>query len=303
MFHYTTQEGLLGILRSKKLWLVSSREMNDVTDRFYANLFVTTALFSSNDEDATLLRNNLSAEDILRINMDTLEVPFYSASFCENNSNEYLWQKYADGNKGVCIEIDDNYFNTYKDKVVKEMYESLDAEDIPENEIIIEKREVKYNYPIEYFLVALKLTKKCCISEKDMNAPDGYTKIQFENWLFLTLTLLAGTIKAENFSKEDEVRLLFQNRYTDEYVNKHSMYFLVRYRLTKILKELGVDAEISDGGKRRMELNIDKIFNENFIKSITIGDGFSGNIQELKVQMNQAGLLKTVLQNRKGKQL
>lgn len=303
MFHYTTQEGLLGILRSKKLWLVSSREMNDVTDRFYANLFVTTALFSSNDEDATLLRNNLSAEDILRINMDTLEVPFYSASFCENNSNEYLWQNYADGNKGVCIEIDDNYFNTYKDKVVKEMYESLDAEDIPENEIIIEKREVKYNYPIEYFLAALKFTKKCCISEKDMNAPDGYTKIHFENWLFLTLALLAGTIKAENFSKEDEVRLLFQNRYTDEYVNKHSMYFLVRYRLTKILKELGVDAEISDGGKRRMELNIDKIFNENFIKSITIGDGFSENIQELKVQMNQAGLLKTVLQNRKGKQL
>lgn len=303
MFHYTTQEGLLGILRSKKLWLVSSREMNDVTDRFYANLFVTTALFCSNDEEATLLRNNLSAEDILRINMDTLEVPFYSASFCENNSNEYLWQNYADGNKGVCIEIDDYYFNTYKDKVVKEMYESLDAEDIPENEIIIEKREVKYNYPIEYFLDTLKLTKKCCISEKDMNAPDGYTKIDFENWLFLTLTLLAGTIKAEYFSKEDEVRLLFQNRYTDEYVNKHSMYFLVRYRLTKILKELGVDAEISDGGKRRMELNIDKIFNEHLIKSITIGDGFSENIQELKVQMNQAGLLKTVLQNRKGKQL
>ena len=303
MFHYTTQEGLLGILRSKKLWLVSSREMNDVTDRFYANLFVTTALFSSNDEDATLLRNNLSAEDILRINMDTLEVPFYSASFCENNSNEYLWQKYADGNKGVCIEIDDNYFNTYKDKVVKEMYESLDAEDIPENEIIIEKREVKYNYPIEYFLAALKLTKKCCISESDMNAPDGYTKIQFENWLFLTLTLLAGTIKAENFLKEDEVRLLFQNRYTDEYVNKHSMYFLARYRLTKILKELGVDAEISDGGKRRMELNIDKIFNERFIKSITIGDGYSGKINELKMQMKQAGLSKAILQDRKGKQL
>lgn len=303
MFHYTTQEGLCGILQSKKLWLVSSLEMNDVTDRFYANLFVTTALFSSNDEDATLLRSNLGAEDILRINMDTLEVPFYSASFCENNNNDYLWQNYADGNKGVCIEIDDDYFNTYKDSVVKEMYEPLDAEDVPGNETIIEKRKVKYNYPIGYFLDVLKITKNCCISEKDVNAPDEYTKTRFGNWLFLTLTLLAGTIKAQRFSEEDEVRLLFQNRYTDEYVNKYSVYFLVRYKLTKILKELGVDAEVPGDGKRRMELNIDKIFNEKFIKSITLGDGFSGDIQKLRIQMNQSGLLKTTLQNRKGKQL
>ena len=52
LYHYTDIKGLKGILKSKKLWLVSLSEMDDISDRTYANLFATTALLSSSDENA-----------------------------------------------------------------------------------------------------------------------------------------------------------------------------------------------------------------------------------------------------------
>ena len=73
--------------------------------------------------------------------------------------------------------------------------------------------------------------------------------------------------------------------------------------MIKILKKLGVDKEIPGNGKRRMELNLEEIFNENLIKSITVGDDFSGSIEDLRKTMNESGLSKVVLQNRKGKVL
>ena len=297
MFHYTNEKGLNGILKSKKLWLVSSLEMNDITDRFYANLFVTTALLKCKDEDAVLLAKELTLEDILQVNIKSLEIPFYSASFCERNDNDYLWIKYADGNKGVCIEINEDFFNEYKDKVVSENYNSLE-EDTPENEIIIKKRRVEYGCPYNIFLDVLRLTKDFCI-----NKPDGYRKEGFQNWLSLTLAILSGVIKSDNYSEEEEVRFLFQDRYNDECVNQNCAYFLHKVELIKILKKLGVDKEIPGNGKRRMELNLEEIFNENLIKSITMGDEFSGSIEDLRKTMNESGLSKVVLQNRKGKVL
>lgn len=203
MFHYTTIENSIKIFQSKKLWLVSSCEMNDVTDRFYANLFVTVAILFSNDANAMLLRKNLEAKDILRINMKTLEIPFYSASFCENNNNDYLWKNYADNNKGICIEMDEKYLLNYFDTVVKDNYEPIDENDQFKETSIIAKRKVEYNYPIDTFLKALEFTKQYCVSKKDINNPNEHSKICFQNWLNLTLSIFAGTIKADSFSKED----------------------------------------------------------------------------------------------------
>ena len=114
MFHYTNEKGLYGLLSSKRLWLVSSGEMEDITDRFYANMFVTIALLRTDDEDVKKIRENLDAKDIIQANMEALEIPFYSASFCMDSKNECLWEKYADRRKGVCIEFNEDYFYEYK---------------------------------------------------------------------------------------------------------------------------------------------------------------------------------------------
>lgn len=298
MFHYTTLDGLIGILDSKKLWLVSSLEMNDKADRFYANLFATTALLISDDENALLLKEKLSPEDILNINMETMDIPFYSASFCEDCNNDSLWQIYADNNHGICIEFDETVFEEYQKQIVKEKYRMLEYEDAtPQN--IISKRKVLYGYPEKDFFKVLKSTKLCCVPE-DEEENIEYKKSLFKNWFKLTLLLFAGMVKSETFSKEREIRWLFQNTYSEEYIRKNPFFEIPKYNFIEVLEKLGIDKEAPDMKKRLMQLNIESPLKQGLIKSIIIGDDFSKSIGEIKSKIKAAKLSNVVLRDRKG---
>lgn len=294
LYHYTGMKGLNGILESKRLWLVSSQSMSDITDRFYGNLFSTVALLKSEDQDIKLLREHLTAQDIIDINMQTFQVDFYSASFCDRSDNDYLWEKYADSNKGVCIGIDDTYLNNFFLATIREKFNYLegDEESNVKNDLL-NQRKVLYHYPVGDFEKIVKLLR-----------PDDYTLSNnanvYKDWLFFTICILAGIVKAKKFDKEDEIRLLFQNRYSDEYIKHCGIYALEKMRMAKAFELLGIDKEIMGKENRRMELNLTEAFKSDLIQTITIGNDFDGNIEDLKTRIKEFGLTETKLLNRKG---
>lgn len=297
IYHYTNEKGLFGILSSKSIWLVSSKEMSDNTDRFYGNLFATIALLKSDDENVKLLREHLSESDILCMNMQSFEVQFYSASFCERKDNDYLWMNYADNNKGVSIGIDEQVLDNYFLSTIKDKYNYLDQDNyikfVKNN--LVEKRKVMYDYPISDFV---KITT--CLR------PDSYSlennESVYRNWFFLILCVLAGIVKAEKFNEEEELRLLFQNRYSEDYVKDHSMYYLFREEYKNILSALGIDIEKQDV-KKRMELKLDSSFNSELIPVIIVGDEYRGNIKKLKNKLIAFGLNSTKIIDRRGNKL
>lgn len=196
LYHYTGMKGLNGILESKRLWLVSSQSMSDITDRFYGNLFSTVALLKSEDQDIKLLREHLTAQDIIDINMQTFQVDFYSASFCDRSDNDYLWEKYSDSNKGACIGIDDTYLNNFFLATIREKFNYLegDEESNVKNDLL-NQRKVLYHYPVGDFEKIVKLLR-----------PDDYTLSNnanvYKDWLFFTICILAGIVKAKNSTKK-----------------------------------------------------------------------------------------------------
>lgn len=298
IYHYTNEYGLKGILKSKHLWLVSSEEMNDKTDRFYGNLLSTIALFQSKDKDVKLLKDNLKPEDILNANTKSLDVKFYSASFCKKNDNDYLWNNYADSNRGICLEINDNILNNYFSKVVKEKFSNLegDSDNITSNDTYINLRNVLYGFPIEDFNKIVKSLKP-----EDyvlQNNKDAYT-----NWFYSTVCILAGIVKGKNFEKECEIRLLFQDRYSYDYLEKNPLSYLFREQNEDIFLVLGIDTEIKDKKKRRMELKLNDIFNSELIPKIIIGDCYVGKISNLKKYLQTAKLTDTKIFNRNGDEL
>ena len=305
LYHYTNIKGLDGMLKSKCLWLVSSQSMSDITDRFYGNLFATVALLKSDDQDIKLLREHLTAQDIIDINMQTFEVDFYSASFCNRSNNDYLWENYADSNKGVCLAFDDSFLRRHMNSVIIDNLEKIDEDDeITEHDKdLILPRKVEYGYPIDLFIKVIKDTKKMAISEDDCDFSDPLTKQHYKDWLLFSLIILAGVIKGKNFSQEEEIRFLFQNRYSDSYIKHSGIYALEKMRMIKVFELLGIDKEIKDEKNRRMELNLGSAFSSDLIPTIIVGNDIDENIIDLKEKIKQSGLSKTKLLNRKGEEL
>ncbi len=301
IYHYTNEKGLLGILNSKKIWLVSSREMSDITDRFYANLFATIALLKSDDEDIMNLRDNLTVQDILDVNMKTFEVEFYSASFCNRSDNEYLWQNYADSSKGFCIEIDYDVLRKYMNDVLVKNYDKLDEYDeiLESDKDILKPREVSYGYPIDTFLDVIRLTKNIFGSNEHIEN-QNIVHESYRNWLLFTLLILSGIVKGTDFKNEEEIRLLFQNRYSEEYIKEHMIYSLNKMSLSKGLEELGLLKEAEQGQKKRFELNLVNNFNSELIPTIIVGEEYNGDFKTLKDNIIKAGLTNTKVIDKKG---
>lgn len=300
LYHYTTKEGLYGILDSKKFWLVASSEMSDISDRFYGNLFATVELLKSANETVKLLSENLTTQDILDVNMETFHASFYSMSFCEDCNNEFLWDNYTEHNTGFAVGIDESYFLSSVQNVVNNNYKQLDYEDVPQN--ILEFRKVQYRtLKSKFEEIVNKLKPDDYILEHNKNA--------YKDWLLFTLSILAGIIKAKEYEPEQEIRILFQNRYSKEYENRHPIQLLFSFSKKDALIALGLSGEPvciienSTKTKKRFELNLTSFFNSQLIPEVYVGDKCQIGCYELKDKLKSSGLISTKLLNRKGEEL
>lgn len=298
LYHYTNENGLYGILNSKSLWLVSSMEMSDISDRFYGNLFATIALLKCDNEEVTLLRDNLTEKDILDVNMKALQTSFYSASFCKRNNNEYLWENYAGSNSGFCIEFNDNVLNEFINKIILENYEPLyhDEEITRFENDILNPRNVFYGYPEKLFIDANNITKKIALPDQKIINYDNHSHKYYKNWLFYILLLISGIIKSDLFNREEEIRLLFQDFYSDYNIKFNFFYLLEKIRLINALEKLGLSAENNiDEKKKKLELKFGQYFSSELIPNIYLGYDCKVNIESLKELLQNNGLKNTKL--------
>lgn len=107
LYHYTSAEGLTGILSTRSLWLTDLRYMNDLSELQYSR-----SLFLKQIEDFLKLT---SINDVQRIFLDNISHLFrdpnlypsmYSASFCEDGNLLSQWRAYRGRGGGYAIGID-----------------------------------------------------------------------------------------------------------------------------------------------------------------------------------------------------
>lgn len=283
LYHYTNFDAFKNILATKSLWLVSSLEMSDRTDRIYGNLFCLTSLLKSDKESAIAIKDNLEISEILNLNVETLDADFYSASFCERNDNTFLWNNYASKFKGVCFGFDEVLFLDYIKKITKEHYDKLDDSDEPDDYPCIEKRKVEYGNPIPLFDKALSnATNIWPFKNDDAFYEKECSKVQLK----IALMILAGVVKSEDFEKEEEIRFLFRHNTKSDFFGEFK-----KIRYGEVFKNLGLTDFIKEP-KKHVALNIENIFNSKLIPNVFITKDFQYR-NELKCCLIDAGLSET----------
>jgi hypothetical protein len=113
LFHYTSAEGVVGILTTRQLWLTDLRYVNDLSELQYARELVASrlALAGSAQQLQAVLR------EFLRRAAETFDGfqsgnAVYCASFCEDGNLLSQWRAYRGRGGGYAIGID--FFQTIR---------------------------------------------------------------------------------------------------------------------------------------------------------------------------------------------
>jgi len=107
LFHYTTAEGLIGILNSFSFWMTNLRYMNDLSELQYATDLIAEILESKSLEYAS---NDVLREWFQRVR-NTFS-PFdggtqvFATCFCENGNLLSQWRAYGGKGGGYAIGLD-----------------------------------------------------------------------------------------------------------------------------------------------------------------------------------------------------
>lgn len=105
LYHYTSQEGLLGILSSKTLWATRIQYLNDSTE------FAYTLALLTKEFDLQLqkpLEKRFTLDPIRKALEDLRLIPIYVACFSEKQDDLSQWRGYCPGGGGFSIGFDSN---------------------------------------------------------------------------------------------------------------------------------------------------------------------------------------------------
>jgi DUF2971 family protein len=114
LYHYTTQDGLLGITRDRAIWATMSRYLNDTSEfRFAQQLardIVSTRLEKESDRVKRLLLSHLlQAVENAGINVCV-------CSFTPNGDLLSQWRAYSGAGTGYSIGFDTTYLKSFADR-------------------------------------------------------------------------------------------------------------------------------------------------------------------------------------------
>lgn len=294
MYHYTKYESAISIIENKNIRLSSSLGMNDKTDRFFANLYATALILTSKDSVITGLRTHLEIDDIINANLKSLQIPFYSASFCERADNQHLWSNYANNHSGVCMAFNKEYLLRQMRMVLSDNFIPFDSDEKADEyiEYIVPLRSVYYKEAEQFVTEVIKKTRPS--EEYIKSSPFAY-----KHWLVMVYSIIAGVIKADKFKHEEEIRLLFQDTYSSDYIETSPMRLFDYERLKKGLSELGLSNLVQNDRKEYYELKLEKFFTSELIPEIVLGKNFlPQNIEPLKNFLKNNGLVNTVVDDR-----
>lgn len=288
IYHYTNFKAIINIVKTKSFRLTSANMMNDLTDRCFGNIYVLTTLLTSKEKNLIELRNNLTYDQIMSISSKTLNVPYYSMSFCKHD-NDYLWEKYADERRGVALCLNLQHFKKEIEKYFIENQEKLDDEkEETDFTTFFNVREITYSNDKNFLKKVTDDMLKLCKSYDQT--------INYELWLHLITVICGGFIKDKCYSEEKEYRILFRNKYTDELKFNNFMTIFDEQRYGKALKKLGLLTPQYYKGKEYVELSLKNIFTSSLVPYIVIGSDFRAeNLTELRKTLDENGLSDTLI--------
>jgi hypothetical protein len=138
LFHYTTQAGLLGIIRDKQIWATHHQCLNDIQEFLYAKDLVRKEL---NGRAAAASGDSLSVVKAMLSVMDQKgfeDVDLYIACFSEVHDSLALWRTYGGLTSGFALRYEGTLVNSparfemrpclYREEQQREVIKALVAE-------------------------------------------------------------------------------------------------------------------------------------------------------------------------------
>jgi hypothetical protein len=114
IFHYTSQEGLLGIIRNKSLWTSDIRYLNDSTEFAYAVELSRTKLGRKLRAERGPWNTYYGA---VLDGLDAIKgIPLFVGSFSEQGDLLSQWRAYTSNGVGFSIGFDYHYLKTLAEK-------------------------------------------------------------------------------------------------------------------------------------------------------------------------------------------
>ncbi|MGA2964313.1 MAG: hypothetical protein ABSD96_21845 [Candidatus Korobacteraceae bacterium] len=99
LFHYTTTEGLFGILESKRLWAADALSMNDPTEGLHAGGALLEHLRKRKAEIPAFILDAFSEAEIVEV----LDNQVFFSCFCADGDLLSQWRAYGRDGRGYAL--------------------------------------------------------------------------------------------------------------------------------------------------------------------------------------------------------
>jgi len=106
LYHYTTHDGMKGIIESRNIRLTHSTSLNDPNEIIYGQSIIDSVLNESIAHETDHIR--LEILKAIQVQFDTFDFMDYDvfvACFCEKNNLLSQWRAYSDTGGGYCLGI------------------------------------------------------------------------------------------------------------------------------------------------------------------------------------------------------
>jgi hypothetical protein len=197
LYHYTSINGLEGILKGKQFWVSQFDFLNDRTELYYTYDLCKNIIFEMANKD---LKANALILKFLNPYLFEMDEQLYILSLTTNRDSNLLWSNYSN-NDGYNIAID------YQ-RCVEEFKRSEEGKKyiITCNKVVYDK---SYQEKLLRRLIGgiFKLVEYYKITDETKEIPQGFKACI--STISSSITLLASFFKDTAFSQEEEVRVAF----------------------------------------------------------------------------------------------
>ena len=238
LYHYTTTQGINGIISNKCLWLTESSYFNDRQEIIYGLEqfqigFLTKALELSGQDDA--MKNTVFAPLNRRCSDENISdnKSIFMISFCENGDLLSQWKGYTAFGKGYSISIDPNQIEPISKYIIGKVIYNHEEHDKIINQVI-----------------------QAIMNDKDKINNYGIQK--YLDLVFSYIQLISSFFKNDYFIEENEWRLMryfkknkndsIQLRTTD---NGLVPYIILRFQNLDFIKKIIIGPKLGFSRNRK----------------------------------------------------
>lgn len=270
-FHYTSLKCLYSIISNSELWFANLKNSNDPNE-------FSLSCEEYNNYIEKLNINPYHGYPMILENNNVLKFP-YGISFTTLNDNLSQWERYGDGLKGVAIEFDIDFLQSYLDE--------------------------KFNFKFEFGSIKYDEAEKIEFIKNKVNeindVPNYIYKLHWPIYAIYFIMHFAqarALFKSQSFCAENEYRLFFDPKEYEFYhntilqfkeVNGNSVEESIRdYNYNKeiihFLEQNKKFALMRNGINSYLPLNLNLFGKEkgSLIKQIILGPKCTQSIEELK---------------------